>query len=476
MELTLLGTGSADGWPNPFCGCASCRAQRAAPRAPTSALVDGRVLLDCGPETPRQALRAGHSLAGVRLVWVGHAHPDHTSPMAALVRGWAAAAGTPVAPLTVVGPLAAVEPWRPWLGPGDRVTLHPVRAGDETEVAGYRVTALPAAHDAPGEALLCVVSDPAGTRVLYGTDTGPLPDAALGLLPRDPLDAVLLDATFGTRPDLAARGDHLDLPGVGREVARLRAHGAVGPGTDVVAVHLSHHNPPEPDLTVALAAHGARPGRDGERLVLGSPAARAGATRAPSPTGGRPRRVLVLGGARSGKSTLAERLLADVPDVVYVATGHPAETSDPEWAARVACHRDRRPPGWRTVETLDVAGVLQEPGPPVLVDCITLWLSRTLDEAGAWEPDQDWQARVDAALAGLAAAWRGARRPVVAVSNEVGSGVVPATGAGRVFRDLQGRLNAMLSADADEAVLVVAGRAVPLPSGTPAAVAPGGAA
>jgi adenosylcobinamide kinase/adenosylcobinamide-phosphate guanylyltransferase len=492
VELTLLGTGSADGWPNPFCDCGSCRAQQPVPRASTSALVDRTVLLDCGPETPRQAVRAGRPLTGVRVVWVGHAHPDHTSPMAALSRSWAAAAGAAVPPLTVVGPAAAVEPWRPWLGPGDGVTLRPVRAGDEVDVAGYRLLALPAAHDAPGGALLCLLSGPAGARVLYGTDTGALPGAALDLLPRSPLDAVLLDATFGARADLAARGDHLDLPGLGREVARLRALGAVGPATEVVAIHLSHHNPPEPELTAALAAHGARPGRDGESVVLRSGAARPGVPASPapppSPTSAAPpvpaappprvgrarRRVLVLGGARSGKSTLAERLLAGVPDTVYVATGHPAGQSDPEWAARVARHRDRRPPGWQTVETLDVAGVLRRPGPPVLVDCLTLWLSRTLDEAGAWTSDPGWVERAEAALADLAAAWRDTTRSVVAVSNEVGSGVVPATEAGRVFRDLQGRLNATLAGDADEAVLVVAGRAVPLPAATPAPVLPGG--
>jgi adenosylcobinamide kinase/adenosylcobinamide-phosphate guanylyltransferase len=110
----------------------------------------------------------------------------------------------------------------------------------------------------------------------------------------------------------------------------------------------------------------------------------------------------------------------------------------------------------------------------VLVDCLTLWLSRTLDEAGAWTSDPGWAERAEAALAGLAAAWHHTARSVVAVSNEVGSGVVPATEAGRLFRDLQGRLNATLAGDADEAVLVVAGRAVPLPAAMPAPMLPGG--
>jgi adenosylcobinamide kinase/adenosylcobinamide-phosphate guanylyltransferase len=70
VDVTLLGTGSADGWPNPFCRCASCRAAGAAGllRSPTSALVDATILLDCGPEAPRQALRAGADLTGLRAV------------------------------------------------------------------------------------------------------------------------------------------------------------------------------------------------------------------------------------------------------------------------------------------------------------------------------------------------------------------------------------------------------------------------
>jgi adenosylcobinamide kinase/adenosylcobinamide-phosphate guanylyltransferase len=197
----------------------------------------------------------------------------------------------------------------------------------------------------------------------------------------------------------------------------------------------------------------------------------------PTAPGGAPRRVLVLGGARSGKSTLAEHLLDGVPDAVYVATGHPpTATDDAEWAARVARHRERRPAGWRTVETLDVGGVLREEGPPVLVDCLTLWLSRTLDEIGAWDGRSAWHDRLERAVADLEAAWRATRRTVVAVSNEVGSGVVPASDAGRLFRDLQGRLNAGLAAAADDAWLVVAGRAVPLPASSPAALFPDGTA
>src|SRR5215207_11694079 len=75
------------------------------------------------------------------------------------------------------------------------------------------------------------------------------------------------------------------------------------------------------------------------------------------------RRTLVLGGARSGKSTEAERLLADHPDTVYVATGGDG-SSDPEWAERIACHRARRPATWGCVETIDLVQLLDAAGPP----------------------------------------------------------------------------------------------------------------
>lgn len=174
----------------------------------------------------------------------------------------------------------------------------------------------------------------------------------------------------------------------------------------------------------------------------------------------RPGRTLILGGARSGKSTEAERLLADVPDTVYVATGGDG-SSDPEWADRIARHRARRPATWGLVETIDLVPLLAEAGPPLLVDCLTLWLSRTMDECEVWE-DLSRAAAVEQRIAELADAWSGTRRTVVAVSNEVGSGVVPATASGRLFRDLMGRVNTTISHRSDTVLWCVAGRVTPL--------------
>jgi adenosylcobinamide kinase/adenosylcobinamide-phosphate guanylyltransferase len=178
------------------------------------------------------------------------------------------------------------------------------------------------------------------------------------------------------------------------------------------------------------------------------------------PRRGRPFRVLVLGGARSGKSVAAERMLAGQERADYVACGMPVDDSDPSWAERVRLHRERRPAHWTTLETLDLESVLTatDPAPvPVLVDCLSTWLAGVMDECGLWAgtagADKELAARVD----GLLDAWHSTRRLVVAVSNEVGLGVVPATASGVRYRDELGRLNARVAAECEQAWLSTAG-------------------
>lgn len=183
-----------------------------------------------------------------------------------------------------------------------------------------------------------------------------------------------------------------------------------------------------------------------------------------------PRRVLLLGGARSGKSAAAEaraaRAAGSQGSVVYVATAG-ARPGDEEWTARITAHRERRPASWRTVETGDPVDVLRGGEPVVvLVDCLGLWLTRAMDSVDAWDDDA-WhggaaRAALEARVATLVEAWRASPHHVIAVSNEVGLGVVPATAAGRRFRDELGTLNARLAAASDEVLLVVAGRTLAL--------------
>ena len=178
----------------------------------------------------------------------------------------------------------------------------------------------------------------------------------------------------------------------------------------------------------------------------------------------RPYRVLVLGGARSGKSVTAEQLLAGRDRVDYVATGALPDDSDPEWAARVRLHQQRRPAHWATLETRDLERVLAAPdltarqlATPVLVDCLSTWLAGVMDECGLWSAAPGAGKALAARVDGLLDAWRATRRTVVAVSNEVGSGVVPGTASGVRYRDELGLLNTRIAAQCQQVWLCTAG-------------------
>ena len=202
--------------------------------------------------------------------------------------------------------------------------------------------------------------------------------------------------------------------------------------------------------------------------------------------------ILVLGGARSGKSTFAERFAArqaavhvdaagagpppqtGAGRVTYLAT---SETNDPEMAARVAAHRAGRPAAWTTVECpLEVAAAVRSTAAPVfLLDCVTFWVSNLLFAAGdlggtvpeglgnfdkafiAPEVEDAVARRVTDALDDLLAALRETGSTLIAVSNEVGLGVVPEYPIARLYRDELGRTNRRLAEAADEVYLLVAG-------------------
>ncbi|MFF4216236.1 MULTISPECIES: bifunctional adenosylcobinamide kinase/adenosylcobinamide-phosphate guanylyltransferase [Actinomycetes] len=404
MELTLLGTGAPDGLPRPDCPCASCAtAVGDEARAATAVLVDGALLLDLTPGPAFAAARAGRSIAGVRQVLLSHPHD---------------------------GPAVEFPAGLP--APG--------RVPDGRELAvisGHRIRAV--ALDAPGTGYEVTAAD--GERLLYlppgaapaGLNNGPGHGSAPGVR----YDMVLLDVIG--RPDA---------------LARLRAAGAITATTDVIAVHVDHDVPPGRELHRQLAAAGARTVPDGTTLVVGDYHA----------VPDLPRRTLVLGGARSGKSVEAERRLESFPEVLYVATGG-TRPGDADWAARVALHRERRPGSWRTAETTDLVPLLAAEGPPLLLDCLSLWLTDAMDSVGAWD-DESWADGGKDALAvrvaELVAAVRATPRTVVLVSNEVGSGVVPATASGRRFRDELGRLNTAVAGECEHVLLVVAGQALAL--------------
>lgn len=176
--------------------------------------------------------------------------------------------------------------------------------------------------------------------------------------------------------------------------------------------------------------------------------------------------TLVLGPRRSGKSRVAERLARDAAvEVVVIA---PLTVTDDEMAARVAAHRAARPVGWATVEDHDVVGALRAapPGATVLLDSLGTWVSEALWRAGALEDGADGgavAARLREDAAALAAVARERPGATIVVAEEAGWGPVPPSGATRLWLDVLGDATQALSAAAERALLVVAGRVVELP-------------
>lgn len=468
MRVHLVGTGAADGWPNPFCRCGSCAAQQRAGifREPTAVLVDDVVLLDCGPQAPARARAQGGRPEFVEHIVIGHDHPDHSAPMALLTHTWAAQQTSRHSSLHVWGTQDVVSQWSQWCGPEDPVSFHVVAAGEKHTLSSargdYLLRVHAAAHDTVrGQGVLLDLTGPTGDRVLYATDTGPIPTSTREALTGSRFDLVALELTFG--PWRGHGTQHLDLTTFAAEVAWMRDVGTVDDATVVVPVHLSHQNPPEPWLESALRRLGVAPWRDGQLMDLSNPG------------GVAPRHhvTLVTGGVRSGKSrhaeAMAEAAATGGPAPIYVATGPAPDGEDDAWSARVAAHRERRAGRFDSVESGDAAGVLWDCGPDdvVLVDCLGTWLTAQLDHAGAWSGDAGWEQRVRAHVDELVEALSaGAAHDVVVVTNEVGAGVVPATAAGRLFADWLGMVNCRVAEVCDRLVLMVAGRPLDLPPGS----------
>lgn len=274
-----------------------------------------------------------------------------------------------------------------------------------------------------------------GSSVLLWAPGSVLPPGPPGLGGAGPADIAVLTPA----------ADDLSLLGLGHAIARLRSSGALTGDARVAVAGLTHRHPRPDRLPEILAAWGvSRPG---------DPTDLRGLPQLPGLTG----RTLVLGPASSGKSAVAEALLAASPAVTYLATGPAPGPDDADWAARVDRHRSRRPDWWRTVETSDPATGLDDGG-PVLLDSVGTWLAATLDQVGAWDSVGGWQDRLEERVTALVTAWRSRTAPLVAVSDEVGWGVVPPSPAGRLFREELGGLNARLAEESDRVLLVTAGR------------------
>ena len=312
------------------------------------------------------------------------------------------------------------------------------------------------------------VTGPDGARLLVGEEVGAAPDpsAAGQAGTGDPRGS----ADHGPPYDIVV----LDLLGDPARLGVLRHRGLVRPSTVVAVLAADHRVPSEEELDRRCGYWGAAAPHDGDVLTAAAgpgPAGGTGPSDGPQPaaTGpGQPRRVLVLGGARSGKSRQAELRLAAEPEVTYLAAGPYPDGGQPEgdedWARRVAAHRARRPRWWQTVESADAAKFLRNGTGVILFDGAGTWLAAVMAEAGAWDGAAGAEDLISARVDELVEAWRQTPARVVAVSDEVGSSIHPPTSAGRLFRDHLGWLNQRLAAESDEAVLVIAGRVLTLPT------------
>ncbi|PVY33895.1 nicotinate-nucleotide--dimethylbenzimidazole phosphoribosyltransferase [Williamsia muralis] len=184
-------------------------------------------------------------------------------------------------------------------------------------------------------------------------------------------------------------------------------------------------------------------------------------------------RTLILGGIRSGKSAFGEGLLP-ATGVRYIATAADPATGDPQWSQRIAAHRSRRPAGWQTVESADVAGRLRsDPDVATLVDDLGGWVSRQIDDVGGWDDDNFDLSDKIAEFVSAIADFTG---DLVIISPEVGLSLVAPTPAGRLFQDQLGLLNNAVAATCDRTVLVVAGKVLEISDPQPAAINAVGAA
>ena len=355
--------------------------------------------------------------------------------------------------------------------------------------AAHHLVQLPGGFDITG---------PDGGRLLLAAGPGqvpePEPDAG-------PYDITLLDLLAGPA-----------------QLGGLRAAGLILPHTIVAALYADHRISSEEELVRRCELWRAAVCEDGQLVTIPAPGVPE-VIPAPGTAAAGPHRTLIIGGARSGKSTEAELRLSAEPTVTYVAAGPwgtasssaatpaaaaqsattpsaaatpalatasvaavkasdqpdgsparlwtgPDGEPDTEWAQRVARHQARRPAWWRTIESLDIAGTLRRESGAVLIDGIGTWLAAVMDEVGMWAGDSPGAGAsaelLSARIDDLIDAWRQTAAIVVAVTDEVGSGLVPPYPAGRVFRDQLGWLNQRLAAESEVNLLVVAGRVTAL--------------
>ena len=279
MQLLFLGTAASEGFPDAFCGCDRCNAARAAGgrslRKRSSALIDGELLIDLGPDLMAAAMQHGVDLAGMRYCLQTHEHHDHLDPSHFLSRSrLCGVRGNPrlhyyasqpaldkIATLIAddIGGRALSDPTVTEML---NLTVTAIRPGQSFDAGPYRVLSLAAAH-APELTAMLYLIERGGRRLLYATDTGDLPAAAWEALVahRAPIHVAVFDHTFGMQ---GRSNGHMNHEQVEDQIAQMRRLGLLAADAQVYATHLGHHShPTHEDLAAFTAPRGYAPAYDG---------------------------------------------------------------------------------------------------------------------------------------------------------------------------------------------------------------------
>jgi phosphoribosyl 1,2-cyclic phosphate phosphodiesterase len=269
MNLLLLGTSAAEGWPAPFCDCRHCEEarRRGGPniRSRSGALIDNDLKVDWSADTVTQMQRVRRSLSGLRTLLFTHQHVDHIVPLEMLWMQRPFTQTPPAEPIEVYGNRHVIEMVRH--GPvAAQVTLHEVNPfAPFTTVTGYEVLPLAANH--VEDSLLYRITRH-GRSLLYGHDSGLYPAETFEALSQGPrLNAVLMECSGGARK--TDNKWHLDIDGVGATIEELRRRNAVAPGARFIATHFSHNGTLcHEELCAVFLPHGVETAFDGISIMV----------------------------------------------------------------------------------------------------------------------------------------------------------------------------------------------------------------
>jgi len=243
MNVTLLGTASAEGWPGLFCRCESCaRARRLGGkniRTRSSSLIDGVLKIDFPPDILHQVIQNNLDLQSLKAVLFTHGHDDHFSVPELQYLGKYFTSEAIKTVLPIYGPPDVIERLRELLNPMlVPVALHTLQMWKRTCVAGYGVTPIRAQHDTSRECYNFLIQDESGTTLLYATDTGWYEEETWHFLAGKWIDGIVVECTKGLKQD--GYMAHMCIPEIIRMRDKLQAMGTLAPGAPIVTTHHSH--------------------------------------------------------------------------------------------------------------------------------------------------------------------------------------------------------------------------------------------